>query len=448
MSLRGPSHERRVQALALACAAPGLLVAGALALHAGALRPWAEGAVALAAAATLALSVQVRRRVRHPLQTLSNLLAALREGDFSFRGRPDGTDALGVAHLELNRLAELLQQQRLGALEATALLRTVIEEIDVAIFAFDGEGRLRLVNRAGEALLQQPKARVLDRPAAAVGLAEALEGPGPLLELAFPGGAGRFEARRGTFRQGGRPHRLLVLSDLTRPLREQEREAWQRLVRVLSHEINNSLAPIQSLAGSLAHLARRRPAPPDLDADLQEGLGIIESRSAALQRFLGAYAALAKLPPPVRRPLALAACLERLARLPLAGPVRLEPVPDLAISADPDQLEQLLVNLLKNAVEASAETGGGVALRARREGGWAVVEVLDEGPGLPPAANLFVPFFTTKPGGTGIGLALARQIAEAHGGTLALEDRRPGPGACARLRLPLEGPRESGTTGP
>lgn len=430
------SHERQVQRLALAGALPALALAAVLAWRAPA-RGWALGGVGAALVVALVAALQARRRVRRPLQTLSNLLAALRAGDYSFRGREDMGDALGVAFHELNGLAELLQQQRIGAMEATALLRTVIEEIDVAIFAFDAEARLRLVNRAGAQLLGQPRERLLERPARELGLAEALEAPEPLLNLALPGGAGRFEVRRGPFRQGGRPHQLLVMSDLTRPLREQEREAWQRLTRVLSHEINNSLAPIQSLAGSLAALSRRALPEGETAEDFQQGLAVIERRSAGLQRFLAAYAQLAKLPPPDRRPLALEELVPRVTRLETRCPITLQPGPSLQVSADGDQLEQALINLVKNAAEAARETGGGVEVGWRREGRWVRIEVRDEGPGLPPAANLFVPFFTTKLGGSGIGLALARQIAEAHGGGLVLEDRVPGPGAVARLSLPL-----------
>src|SRR5207302_7676641 len=190
----------------------------------------------------LGLAATLREHGIRPLQTSSNMLAALRERDFSMRARGSNpADALGLLLLELNGLGEDLRAQRLGALEATALLRRVMEEIDVAIFAFDGAHALRLVNRAGAALLGRAPEQLLGRDAASLGLASSLAGDTPRVDtLAFPGRAGRWEVRRGTFRQGGLPHQLLVLTDVSRALSDEERQAWKRLIRVLSHELNNS----------------------------------------------------------------------------------------------------------------------------------------------------------------------------------------------------------------
>jgi nitrogen fixation/metabolism regulation signal transduction histidine kinase len=436
------SPERRLQALSLGGGAPAVLLSLILLF----LSHWPWPLKALLAALILIVWMESARRLRNralrPMQTLANLLAALREGDYSFRAKGDLQEGgLGDVYRELNTLSELLQQQRIGALEATALLRTVMGEIDVAIFAFDAGNRLRLVNRAGESLLARPAARATGASAEELGLAEALSGGSPrLVDLALPGRAGRWELRRGPFRQGGHPHTLLVLSDLTRPLREEERQAWQRLVRVLSHEINNTLAPIHSLADSLQNLIRKTPRPPDMEEDLGKGLDIIAGRSEALQRFLQAYAQLAKLPPPVLRPVDLGALATRASSLENRVPVRLEGGPSLSLEADGDQLEQLLINLLKNAAEACGTSGGAVTLGWRAERGQLELVVEDEGPGLPPSSNLFVPFFTTKPGGSGIGLLLCRQIAEAHGGSLRLENRTDRTGARATLQLPLAAP--------
>jgi nitrogen fixation/metabolism regulation signal transduction histidine kinase len=310
-------------------------------------------------------------------------------------------------------------------------------EIDVAVFAFDGERRLRLVNRAGERLLRRPAEYLLGRDAVALGLAEALDGESPrLLDLSLPGGRGRWEARRSEFRQGGLPHQLLVLADLSRTLREEERQAWQRLVRVLSHEINNSLAPIKSIAESLQSQLAREPRPDSLDADLKSGLGIVAGRAESLSRFMAAYARLARLPRPSTRSMDVDAWVRRVAGLETRLMVSVSPGPAMTIEADADQLEQLLINLVRNAADAALETRGGVRLGWRPDDGVVEVWVEDDGPGLASTDNLFVPFYTTKPNGSGVGLALSRQIAEGHGGTVTLENRADARGCVARLRLP------------
>ena len=381
----------------------------------------------------------LRERARRPLLTLSNLLAALREEDFSFRAqspRPD--DALGEVFQEANALSRTLQEQRLGAVEATALLRSVMSGIDVAVFTFDGDGILRLVNRAGAELLARPPRQLLGRTAGELGLARFLEGESAsAVQMAFPGGSGRWGVRVSTFREHGLPHRLLVLSDLTRALREEELQAWKRLVRVLGHELNNSLTPIRSIAGSLRSLFNRRPLPGDWADDAERGLGVIETRAEALGRFMASYARLARLPAPHPVEIDVAGWIERVVRLETRLPVGVTPGPAVAIRADKDQLDQLLINLVANAVDASLETGGSVAVGWEKTGGRLEIRVEDEGPGLADTSNLFVPFFTTKSHGSGIGLVLSRQIAEAHGGELTLENKKTGPGCEARLRLPL-----------
>jgi two-component system nitrogen regulation sensor histidine kinase NtrY len=385
------------------------------------------------------LAMNLRDRVVRPLQTLANLLSALREGDFSLRARqPLEADALSQVIHEVNAIGEVLREQRLGAVEAAALLHRVVNEVDVAVFAFDHQGQLRLVNRAGERLLDESREHLVGKAAEDLGLTDLLDGEvSRILALTFPGGPGRWEIRRSTFRERGLPHRLLVISDLSQTLREEERLAWKRLIRVLGHELNNSLAPIHSMAGTLASLLNREPPPDDWKEDVQQGLEVIGNRSEALIRFMAAYARLARLPPPRRAPFELASLIRRTATLENRLPVYVEKGPEVTIEADADQIEQLLINLIRNAVDASLLTAGGVGVGWRLDGANVEVRVEDEGPGLSNTENLFVPFYTTKPGGTGIGLALSRQIAEAHGGTLTLENRAPEPGCEALLRLPV-----------
>ncbi len=390
----------------------------------------------------LGISLNLKQRIVRPLQTLSNILAAIREGDYSIRGRRALTgDALGEVMLEVNDLGQTLREQRLGAMEATALLRTVMAEIDVAVFAFDGEHQLRLVNRAGERLLAQPAARLLDRTSDELGLTECLNwpvgGPPRTMQMVFPGGVGRWDIRRSTFREGGQQLQLLVLTDLSQTLREEERTAWQRLLRVLGHELNNSLAPIKSVAGRLADLIRREPEPADWRDDMHRGLAVISSRADSLARFVESYSKLARLPPPRLEPLKIGMLLSRVASLETRLPVHVVTGPELVVRGDDVQLEQLLINLVRNAVDASMETLGGVEVGWQQMNGQVEVWIRDEGPGLASTANLFVPFFTTKAQGSGIGLVLSRQIAEAHGGTLTLENRQQLRGCEARLILPL-----------
>jgi nitrogen fixation/metabolism regulation signal transduction histidine kinase len=437
------SHDRRVLVLALAGGAPAVVLAT---LSLGR-QPWPLTVRLAAGVAIVAVwigaALLAQRHVARPLQTISNLLAALREGDFSIRARTGGgSDPLEHVMFEINTLADTLRGQRLGAQEATALLHAVMAEIDVAIFAFDGRHRLVLVNRYGARLLGAVDTDLVGRPADALGLRSALETPGTLQDLTFAGGAGRWEVRRTRFFQGGSPHDLLALSDLSQPLREQEREAWRRLIRVIGHELNNSLAPIKSIAGSLESLLGRDPLPADWRDDMTHGLGIIAARSDALGRFTSAYARLARLPPPSRVRTELAPLVRRVASLESRRPIALVEGPAVVIDADADQLEQLLINLTRNAVDAALETGGAVSAGWTVQEEWVEIRVDDEGPGLPSTGNLFVPFFTTKPGGSGIGLALSRQIAEAHGGTLTLENRTDRRGTRATLRLPR--PHESG----
>lgn len=435
------SYDTRILLMAVASGLPGAVVSLIL-LWRGPYSPKVQWTVTvLILLIWWGFAVALRERMVRPLQTLANLVAALLEGDYSIRVRGERRDEpLGLAIMEVNRLGEILREQRLGAIEATALLNKVMGEIDVAIFAFNDEDRLRLVNRGGERVLGQPADRLIGRSAEALGLADCLERETPrITDIAFAGASARWEIRRSTFRQEGRVHTLLVLSDLTRALREEERQAWQRVVQVLRHEINNSLAPIHSLAGSLSNLVKRDPEPTDMRDDLEQGLSVIADRSKALSRFMASYARLQQLPDPRLGPLDVDSWVRRVVDLETRLDVEIIPGPPVSIWADGDQLDQLLINLIGNAVDAALETGGGVRVEWTKLNGFSQQLELfidDEGPGLPNPRNLFVPFFTTKPSGSGIGLVLSRQIAEAHGGSLTLENRAPGPGCRARVRLP------------
>jgi nitrogen fixation/metabolism regulation signal transduction histidine kinase len=467
-----------------------------------------------------------------PIQTLANVVAALREEDYSFRARgASRDDALGQLSLEINALADTLQAQRVASLEAVALLRRVIAEMDAPVLAFDQDARLRLLNPAAERVFRLEPAKDLGKTANDLDLAgllgEPTEAPAETiiqLETPTPGSrpgaeqAARWMIRRGTFRQRGVPHTLVVLSDVSAALREEERLAWRRLIRVIGHEISNSLTPIKSIAGSLR--SRILPPPPrapigapdptsDLSGsmtassfppmqstpqtaslpetavltasfqrDLQRGLSVIENRAESLNRFVQAYRQLAQLPAPVVRRVPLVPLLERVISLEIRLDVRFLGAPDVDLLADPDQIEQLLINLVRNAVEAATicldedqapthladsarltpatvvipgeaeepafsrfaaegRCAPQVTIRAIDEGDLVSIAIDDNGPGLANPDNLFVPLYTTKKSGTGVGLALARQIVEAHGGSIDLRNRQNTQGCRAEVRLPI-----------
>lgn len=386
----------------------------------------------------------IRAQVIRPLQTLSNMVAALREEDFSFRARrASRNDALGELVLEINALSDTLQSQRLGSMEAVALLKKVLMEIDVAVFTFDPQQRLRIVNRAGEQLMAMTAERMLGRTAQELHLGSLLgHAGGRTLRMSFPGREGRWAIQQTSFRERGVPHQLLLISDLSRALREEERQAWQRLIRVLGHELNNSLAPIKSIAGTLRSLAARPNRPADWNQDVERGLEVIESRADALSRFMQAYTKLARLPAPTFSKVQIGDLVRHASGLEARLPVEVVAGNEVALDGDPDQLEQLLINVVRNAVDASLDpsirTPGSVQIGWDVNGQSVEVFVRDQGPGLLNSNNLFVPFFTTKSGGSGIGLVLSRQIAEAHGGTLTLENRKGIRGCQATLRLPLD----------
>ncbi|MEJ7619148.1 MAG: ATP-binding protein [Pyrinomonadaceae bacterium] len=446
-SAKRTHHERRVLLMSLGAGLPGVFIS-LLLLWGGNYSPKVRWTLTIFIVGTwLAVSFALRSRVVRPLQTISNLLAAVREGDYSIRARgAKGADSLAEVMREVNALGETLRTQRIGAVEATALLRAVIAEIDVAIFAFDPHEQLRLINRAGERLLADHMERLIGRTATELGLIDCLqpsvEDAPHTLNRSFSGAQPNqrtWGVRRSTFRERGMPHQLLVISDLSQPLREEERRAWQRIVRVIGHELNNSLAPIKSIAGSLTTLLTREPRPNDWGEDMQRGLHVVSSRAESLSRFMESYARLAKLPPPRQEPLDVAALIRRVAVLETRLRVEIVNGDGLAatVRADVDQLEQLWINLMRNAADAALATAGGVRVGWRTDVDYMDIWVEDDGMGLASSANLFVPFFTTKPGGTGIGLVLSRQIAEAHGGTLSLENKSHGGGCIARLRLPL-----------
>ena len=437
MARRPLRHEDSVLFLALAAAAiPAVIALPLIWFHAYELKTKVTLTLAIAVGSG-ALALAARARVLRPLQTLANLIASLREKDYAVRGRhPRKDDTLGLVMIELSQLADQLRAERWRDEEAAAGLARVVEGLDAAVLAVDDRGIVRLANRTAERLVGR---ELVGRTTAELGLADLLAVNAPrTIELALPGGRGTWEVRPSEVRLEGVPHRLVVMTDVQHALRAEERQAWQRLVRVLGHEINNSLGPISSIAETLRTGLSQPQRRTDLEEDLERGLAVIERRAAALARFMQSYARLVRLPPPRIGTVDVAAWVQRTADLETRAKVDVRPGPALSIPGDSDQLDQMLINLVHNAVEASAETGGGVRASWAVTAGTVLIVVEDDGPGVSDTSNLFTPFFTTKPSGSGIGLVLARQIAEAHGGSLVVRNRKTGRGAEAVITLPTQ----------
>ena len=389
------------------------------------------------------LSFSVRNAVVTAIRVLSNVVSSLQEDDFSLRA-PQAVpgDALGDLAIEINNLARALETERLGTLDVETLLRKVLAEVEAAIFTLAPDNRVKLLNRAAASFVGAAEERLVDRTAEELGITDLLVGPASETISRFSGGIEkRWIVRRTTFRQQGIPHRLILLSEASEALRAEERLAWQRLVRVLSHEINNSLAPIKSAARTLGRIMSNFKLPEDSRHTVELGLNIISTRAEALNRFLQSYARLAKLPPPVRRPVDLKALMERVAGLENRLPIFLGPGPQLEVDVDPDQLEQVLINLIKNGVDAVLARSDkysepAVHLEWTAAGKDLVIRILDKGIGLLDDSNLFVPFYTTKETGSGIGLVLSRQIIEAHGGRLMIRNRQDTTGCEVEIKIP------------
>ncbi len=392
----------------------------------------------------IGLSYSTRNRVVHSIRVLSNVISSLKEEDFSFRAmQAVSGDALGDLAIEINNLARALESERLGAMDAANLLRKVLSEVDAVILAFDTYGAVKLINSAGASFLGISEEAAMNRKASELGIGDLVDGPASETITRF--GADmekRWIVRRGTFRQHGLPHRLLMLSEASEALRAEERMAWQRLVRVLSHEINNSLAPIKSITYTLSRMFSTDELEEHKRENLRTGLEVIGSRTEALNRFLQNYARLTKLPPPVRRKTALNRLLQHIAELESRMSIAVLPGPDVNVNVDQDQLEQALINLSRNAVDAVLMKPEPTISSLPVTISWSVnrndveIWIRDEGVGILDTSNLFVPFYTTKQKGSGIGLVLSRQIVEAHNGRLMVRNRKDKSGCEVEIRLP------------
>ena len=371
----------------------------------------------------------VRRQFRAMLslfRALTGTVTSYRDGDFSFGLRWAKNDELSDLVAAHNELGNVLREQRLGLVQRELLLDTMVQNTPVAMLLVADGGPIVYANLAARQLLN--RGRKLEGHALQAILIEAAA---PLRDALDRGGDGLFSvgtddeeeifhlARR-TFRLNGRAHELLLLRQITVELRRQEVQTWKKVIRVISHELNNSLAPVASLAHSGGELVRRGQ-----HEKLPTIFETIEERARHLEGFIRGYAHFAKMPMPRTEAIRWPEFVARLhSQIPFAVDGELPPTPahfDLA------QMEQALLNLLKNAHE-SGSPADQVTLRVRQLAGLLRIEVMDRGSGMSEAvlSNALVPFYSTKRSGTGLGLALAREIAEAHGGRISLGNREGG----------------------
>ncbi|NQZ79942.1 MAG: GHKL domain-containing protein [Colwellia sp.] len=378
------------------------------------------------------------QKITYQFRTLSNLLEGMAHGDYSLRGRRYGVDdSLGQLVGQINGLAETLIEQRFTAHESQLLVSKVIQHIDVAIIAVDENKHLALLNPAAEKLLNVESAKVLHQPLDHIAQRLLTTTTEQVVELNFAKGKRKFQVIRDQYREHGQQHELFFVTDVNVLLRDHERQAWQNLIRVLSHEINNSLAPIASLANTLQTLASKQELNSNFSQHLAEGLEIITERAQSLKIFINSYRQLTHLPEPKKVAIHLQTLFDKIIPLFNKRKIAVDCQHQQLIFVDPVQFEQVLINLLKNADEAMADGSKSILIKVNREADSITVNIIDSGVGIKNTDNLFTPFYTTKKQGSGIGLVLCRQIIEAHQGDLSLENRSDQQGCIVKIELPI-----------
>jgi len=378
----------------------------------------------------------IKQRLQFQFQTLSNLVEAVRGGDFTLRGKKRAAnDPLTELTSQINLLSSSLSAQRIASEEAYRLLDKTIAHINVAIFAFDSNNKVKLANPAAGRLFSCDFLKLFGQSADALALTSFFTNEQTqLLEHTFPGGSGRWQIRLDSYRDKGVQGKLLFINDLKTVLREEELKAWKNLIKVISHEVNNSLYPISSMSQTLGKLVRREPLAEDWREDVGEGLSVIGERANNLTDFIKRYAKVAKLPEPNKQIFSMSQLIAHTAIIqsnPQDIIINELSNTDMELFADQSMIEQVMINLLKNALEAGAPVE--LSWGENKQSQW--LTIMDHGTGIKNTANLFVPFYSTKPAGSGIGLVLCQQILDKHQGTLTLENSEQA-GCLVKVTLP------------
>ena len=427
----------------LSGALPSVLLFVVAAAHGARLSTPLVGALAVASLTWLAIvALRVRASIQRHSRRLNNLVEAARAQDYMIRAAvgPE-TGELAELYRQINALINDLESGRHAEQELLAMLRKVVGQIRVAIVVCDAQDRLRMVNPAAAALLGVAPEALIGASFADTPLAELpLSAEPKIIDHAFSGVESRWQVSQLWYRHQGRPSRIVFIVDVRQVLVDEEILMWQRLIRVIGHEVNNSLAPISSLCQTLETLLARGDSEAR-QAAIREGLQVIGQRARGLQEFISVYSRIARLPDPDKLLFPVRHLVDRVRGMfPEGALAPSGDVPDVRLYGDPIHLEQALINLIKNALEANAGSDEPVVFHVRVREASCEFEVADAGPGIANPGNLFVPFYTTKTEGAGIGLVLSRNIVAKHHGQLTLENRGGRSGAVARMTLPLPPP--------
>lgn len=389
----------------------------------------------------------------YQVRTLANLIESMIDGDYSLRGRLKSNQAFQELLILINNLSDTLAQHKLAVKESRVLLELIVDQMDAMVLATDANGNLVMANNSAQQLLlngaEKFEGIALNSFVLGAQLAQAFPG---IIDFKHqprtinskqaaeqPALEGEYFLYKEKFFSAGQSHQLYLLTNAERLLMEKERNAWQSLLRVLSHEINNSLTPISTISQSiekklLSNLDNKRTIEPE---SLLDGINIINERADTLSEFIASYSQLAHLPKPLFSTFNLYDMLNKLTLLFPQCEFTIDKSIDIQLTVDKKQLEQVFINLFKNAIDAmSSFEQKLIVITYRQDSQWQQIMITDCGSGVANVENLFVPFYTTKPNGSGIGLALCRQIMFGHNGQIKLTNNINKPGIEVRLSLP------------
>ncbi len=406
-------------------------------------------------AASLYFVLYTSNRIRYQYLSIANLLEAIAEGDYTLRSKvTNDKDELTEVKQLLNTLTDRLATQSLEIKESQLLLDNVISHIDVAIVATDADFNLTFANPTACQLFTIENEKLDQLHIRDLGLKQPIQvGVKYAVELTHTEQAKTCHIYSVSYTHYGQQHYLLFISDIQRILMDKERDAWQKLHRVLSHEINNSLTPISSISNTLLNLIpasaenNQSTETPPAPSPLEKGLQVIKSRADSLHAFIDRFQRISRLPPPDKKPFCLTQLINKCIPLFTSSQVTLHNQQSVEVFADPVQLEQVLMNLLRNAEEAMIHAKDDlidhpekapsrcIDIYVARQGNQVTIIIDDQGSGISNPDNLFVPYYSTKPGGSGIGLVLCRQIAFNHNGDLSIKNRDNTQGARAVLTI-------------